>query len=63
MKVSTEQESLSIQTLNFEVMSKSSLKIKKISSFAEMLNNGIKIGNLRKAVAVGDKVYVKVWWN
>lgn len=44
-------------------MSKSSLKIKKISSFAEMLNNGIKIGNLRKAVAVGDKVYVKVWWN
>jgi hypothetical protein len=46
--------------INIEIMSKSSLKIKKISSIADLLKEGLKLKNLRKAIAVGDKVFVKL---
>ncbi len=46
--------------MNFEVLSKSSLKIKKVSSFKELLKEGLKIKGLRPALAMGDKVFVKL---
>jgi|JI6StandDraft_1071083.scaffolds.fasta_scaffold1753150_1 hypothetical protein len=49
-----------IQPLNhsIEIKSVDSIKIKKISNFADFLKDGVKLKNLKKAVIIEEKVYV-----
>jgi hypothetical protein len=60
MKINSEIEQITAVNVNFEVMSKASLKIKKISCFKEFLKEGLKFKTLKPAIALGEKVYVKL---
>jgi hypothetical protein len=60
MRISPEVEQIQVPNVNFEVLSKSSLKIKKVTCFKELLKDGLKLKGLKPAIAIGDKVYVKI---
>jgi hypothetical protein len=54
MRISTEVEQIQVPNVNLEVLSKSSLKIKKVTCFKELLKDGLKLKGLKPAIAIGD---------
>lgn len=60
MRINIEAENKVSITNQIKIISKESVNTKRISSFHELLKEKIKFSDLKKAVSVGNKIFVQL---